>query len=63
MTRMKMCLWIAGNTDTDTDTDTDGRITSFACRPHGANTSNLNNSIMAQYFRELFSAYENLEYL
>ena len=21
MTRMKMCLWIAGNTDTDTDTD------------------------------------------
>ena len=22
MTRMKMCLWIAGNTDTDTDTDT-----------------------------------------
>ena len=21
MTRMNMCLWIAGNTDTDTDTD------------------------------------------
>ena len=25
-----------------------GHITSFACRPHGANTSNLNNSLMPQ---------------
>ena len=40
-----------------------GHITSFACRPHGANTSNLNNSLMAQYFWELLSAYENLGYL
>ena len=27
-----------------------GHITSLACRPHGANTSNCNNSLMAQYF-------------
>ena len=40
-----------------------GHITSFACRPHGANTSNFNNSLTAQYFWELLSAYENLGYL
>ena len=27
-----------------------GHITSYACRPHGANTSNFNNSLTAQYF-------------
>ena len=32
-----------------------GRITSFACSPHGANTSNLNNSLMAQYFCNFIS--------
>ena len=40
-----------------------GQITLFVCRPHGANTSNMYNSLMAQYFLELFSAYENLVYL
>ena len=32
-----------------------GHITSFVCRPHGANTSNLNNSLMAQYFCNFIS--------
>ena len=27
-----------------------GHITSFACCPHGANASNFNNSLTAQYF-------------
>ena len=40
-----------------------GSITLSVCHPHGANTSNLYTSLMAQYSRELFSEYENLGYL
>ena len=40
-----------------------GHITPFGCNPHGANTSNLNDSLMAQYFWKLFSACKNLGFL
>ena len=40
-----------------------GHITLNECFPKRANTSNSNNSKVAEYFYELLSLYENLEYL
>ena len=59
----KSCFWLSNLMTSKGQARGYGHITSFGCRSHGAKTSNLNNSQMAQYFWKLFSACENLGYL